>query len=74
MVMSGRITAKASIRIKRGNDILFEGLIGSLKRFQNEAAEVRQGQECGLRPAHFTNFDAGDAIQAYTVEKITQNL
>jgi translation initiation factor IF-2 len=74
MVMSGRITAKASIRIKRGSDILFEGLIGSLKRFQNEAAEVRQGQECGIRPDNFTNFDAGDAIQAYTVEKITQNL
>ena len=74
MVMSGRITAKASIRIKRGSDILFEGLIGSLKRFQNEAAEVRQGQECGIRPDNFTNFDAGDSIQAYTVEKITQNL
>jgi translation initiation factor IF-2 len=74
MVMSGRITAKASIRIKRGSDILFEGLIGSLKRFQNEAAEVRQGQECGIRPDNFTNFDAGDTIQAYTVEKIAQNL
>jgi len=74
MVMSGRITAKASIRIKRGNDILFEGLIGSLKRFQNDAAEVRQGQECGIRPDNFTNFDAGDTIEAYTVEKITQNL
>ncbi|MDF7798073.1 translation initiation factor IF-2 [Pontiellaceae bacterium B1224] len=74
MVMSGRITAKASIRIKRGKEILFEGLIGSLKRFQNEAAEVRQGQECGIRPDNFTNFDAGDTIQAYLVEKITQEL
>jgi translation initiation factor IF-2 len=74
MVMSGRITAKASIRIRRGADILFEGLIGSLKRFQNEAAEVRQGQECGIRPDNFTNFEAGDTIQAYTVEKITQTL
>ena len=74
MVMSGRITAKASIRIKRGRDILFEGLIGSLKRFQNEANEVRQGQECGIRPENFTNFDAGDTIEAYLVEKITQEL
>ena len=74
MVMSGRITAKASIRIKRGRDILFEGSIGSLKRFQNDAAEVRQGQECGIRPDNFTNFDAGDTIEAYTVEKITQSL
>ncbi|MDF7823203.1 translation initiation factor IF-2 [Pontiellaceae bacterium B12227] len=74
MVMSGRITSKASIRIKRGKDILFEGLIGSLKRFQNEAAEVRQGQECGIRPDNFTNFEAGCTIQAYIVEKITQEL
>ena len=74
MVMTGRVTTKASIRIKRGKDILFEGLIGSLKRFQNEAAEVRQGQECGIRPDNFTNFEAGDTIEAYLVEKITQEL
>jgi len=74
MVMSGRITAKARIRIKHGRDILFDGAIGSLKRFQNDAAEVRQGQECGIRPDNFTNFDAGDTIEAYTVEKITQSL
>ncbi|QBG48708.1 translation initiation factor IF-2 [Verrucomicrobia bacterium S94] len=74
MVMSGRVTAKASIRIKRGRDILFEGLIGSLKRFQNDAAEVRQGQECGIRPDNFTNFEVGDTIEAYIVEKITQEL
>jgi len=74
MVMSGRITAKASIRIKRGRDVIFEGVIGSLKRFQNEAAEVRQGQECGIRPDNFTAFDAGDVLEAYLVEKITQEL
>jgi len=74
MVMSGRVSAKSSIRIKRGRDILFEGLIGSLKRFQNEASEVRQGQECGIRPDNFTNFAAGDTIEAYIVEKITQEL
>ncbi len=74
MVMSGRVTAKASIRIKRNKDILFDGVIGSLKRFQNDAAEVRQGQECGIRPDNFTNFAAGDVIQAYIVEKITQEL
>ena len=74
MVMSGRITAKANIRIKRGQEILFEGKIGSLKRFQNEANEVRQGQECGIRPDNFINFEAGDSIEAYMVEKITQEL
>ncbi len=74
MVVSGRVSAKASIRIKRGRDILFEGVIGSLKRFQNDAPEVRQGQECGIRPDNFTNFEPGDVIEAYLVEKITQEL
>jgi len=74
MMMSGRVTTQASIRIKRGRDILFEGKIGSLRRFQNEAAEVRQGQECGIRPDNFTNFEPGDVIEAYLVEKITQEL
>ncbi|MCF7848882.1 MAG: translation initiation factor IF-2 [Kiritimatiellales bacterium] len=74
MVSSGKITARASIRIKRDREILYEGTIGSLKRFQNEASEVREGQECGIRPNNFTNFDAGDLIEAYLVEKITQEL
>jgi translation initiation factor IF-2 len=74
MVQSGRITAQSSIRVKRGHDILFEGRIGSLRRFQNEASEVRQGQECGIRPDNFTGFEAGDLIEAYLVERITQEL
>lgn len=75
MVTSGKITARANIRIKRDQDnILYEGTIGSLKRFQNDAAEVREGQECGIRPNNFTNFSDGDMIEAYLVEKITQEL
>ena len=74
MVMSGRITSKARIRVKHGRDVLFDGAIGSLKRFQNDAAEVRQGQECGIRPDNFTNFNVGDTIEAYEVERIMQNL
>jgi translation initiation factor IF-2 len=73
-VVSGRITSKANIRIKRGRDILYEGSIASLKRYQNDAAEVRQGQECGIRPDNFSNFEPGDIIEAYTVERIMQDL
>ena len=74
MVQSGRITAKANIRIKRNNELIYEGVIGSLKRFQNDASEVRQGQECGIRPDHFIGFEVGDLIEAYLVEKISQKL
>ena len=74
MVQTGRITAKANIRIKRNNELIYEGVIGSLKRFQNDASEVRQGQECGIRPDHFIEFEVGDLIEAYLVEKISQKL
>ena len=74
MVTGGKITSKASIRIKRGDDVLYKGTIGSLKRFQSDSAEVRDGQECGIRPDNFMNFEEGDLIEAYTVEKIAQKL
>ncbi|MFA6172206.1 MAG: translation initiation factor IF-2 [Kiritimatiellales bacterium] len=74
MVVEGKITSRASIRIKRGNEVLYKGTIGSLKRFQSDAAEVRDGQECGIRPDNFMNFLEGDIIEAYTVEKIAQKL
>ena len=74
MVIEGRITSRASIRIKRGNEVLYKGTIGSLKRFQSDAAEVRDGQECGIRPDNFAHFQEGDVIEAYTVEKIAQKL
>jgi len=74
MVVEGKITSRASIRIKRGNEILYKGTIGSLKRFQADAAEVHNGQECGIRPDNFANFQEGDTIEAYTVEKIAQKL
>lgn len=74
MVVEGRITSKASIRIKRGDEVLYKGSLGSLKRFQNDAAEVRDGQECGIRPDNFMDFEEGDMIEAYTVAKVAQKL
>ncbi|MBI9020398.1 MAG: translation initiation factor IF-2 [Verrucomicrobia bacterium] len=74
MVTGGKITSKACIRIKRGDEVLYKGTIASLKRFQSEANEVRDGQECGIRPDNFMNFEEGDLIEAYSVEKIAQKL
>lgn len=74
MVIEGKIISRASIRIKRDGDIIYKGTIGSLKRFQNDAAEVRDGQECGIRPDNFIAFEEGDIIEAYTVEKVAQKL
>ncbi len=74
MITSGKVTSKCSLRIMRNNEIIFEGIIGSLKRFQNEATEVKQGQECGIRPNNFIDFEVGDIIEAFLIERIEQDL
>jgi translation initiation factor IF-2 len=70
----GKLTSRCRCRIKRKGDVLFEGALISLKRFQNDAAEVREGQECGLRLDNFSDFQAGDVVECFEVEKIAQQL
>jgi len=74
IVTDGRITARGRARVKRRGDVLYEGSLTSLRRFQNEAAEVREGQECGLRLDNFGDFEQGDIVEIYEVEKIAQQL
>jgi len=74
MVTDGRVTSRARARVKRAGDVVFEGAIVSLKRFQNDAAEAREGQECGIRLDNFTDFQVGDIIEPYEMEKIAQQL
>jgi translation initiation factor IF-2 len=74
MCMKGKVTLKGRVRVKRKDEVLYEGKIQSLRRFQNEASEVREGQECGIVLDHFTNFVEGDVIESYEVEKVAQSL
>jgi translation initiation factor IF-2 len=74
MITDGRVTPKYKVRVKRETSVLYEGGINSLRRFQNEAAEVREGQECGIRLDNYTAFAEGDVLEFYEVERITQTL
>ena len=74
LVTSGRITSRARARVRRLNEVVFEGAVASLRRFQSDAAEVRDGQECGIRLDGFSNVQTGDVIEAYEVQKIAQEL
>jgi translation initiation factor IF-2 len=73
VVTTGRI-AKGKVRVRRRKEIIYEGLTQSLRRFQDEVNEVRAGMECGIRIEGFGEFQTGDAIECYTVEKIAQKL
>jgi len=73
MVTSGRIV-KGKVRIRRRKEIIYEGLTQSLRRFQDEVNEVRAGMECGIRIDGFTEYQTGDNIECYTLEKVAQKL
>ncbi|HEU6448329.1 MAG TPA: translation initiation factor IF-2 [Verrucomicrobiae bacterium] len=73
MVASGRII-RGKVRVRRRKDVIYEGVTQSLRRFQDEVNEVRAGMECGIRIEGFGEFQTGDAIECYTVEKIAAKL
>src|SRR5205085_11809316 len=73
IVSSGRI-AKGKVRLRRRKEIIYEGVTQSLRRVQDEVNEVRAGMECGIRIEGITEYQVGDAIECYAVEKIAQKL
>jgi translation initiation factor IF-2 len=73
MVSSGRIV-RGKVRVRRRKDVIYEGVTQSLRRFQDEVNEVRAGMECGIRIEGFGEFQIGDAIECYTIEKVAAKL
>ena len=53
---------------------VYEGDLGSLKRFKDDAKEVREGFECGIAVANFNDVKVGDVIEAYHVEEVARTL
>lgn len=73
MVTSGRI-ARGKVRVRRNKDLIYEGVTQSLRRFQDEVNEIRAGMECGIRIDGFGDFEEGDVIECYAVEKVAAKL
>ena len=73
VVSYGRI-ARGKVRVVRRRHAIYEGLILTLRRFQDEVHEVRAGMECGIRLDGFDDFEVGDQIECYTLEKVPQKL
>ena len=67
MVSDGKITRKALLRIVRDAVQIYEGRVGSLRRFKDDVSEVQQGYECGVQVAGFNDLKVGDVIEAYEV-------
>jgi len=64
-VLSGKIVRNCKIRIRRGNNIVHEGDLNSLKRMKDDVKEVNTGFECGIGATKFSDWQEGDIIEAY---------
>ena len=70
IVVDGKVTKDSKIRVIRDGIIIFDGELGSLKRFKDDVKEVVMGQECGIGIQDFNDIKAGDIIESYIMEEI----
>jgi translation initiation factor IF-2 len=73
-VTDGFINRHSKIRIIRDNIVIYDGKLDSLKRFKDDAREVKTGFECGLKIANYDDIKVGDMLEAYTIEEVARKL
>ena len=71
-VTNGKIARSHSIRLLRQGNIIWEGKLASLRRFQDDVKEVNHGYECGMNLDGFNDIKEGDEIEAYTMEEVQE--
>ena len=69
-VTDGIIKRDSEVRLLRDNVVVFKGKIGSLRRFKDDASEVRNGMECGISIANYGDVKVGDVIEAFVTERV----
>jgi translation initiation factor IF-2 len=74
MVTDGSVPRSASVRLVRDSRVIYEGKIGSLRRFKDDASEVKSGFECGIGIAGYQDVKVGDVIEAFVIEEVAPSL
>jgi translation initiation factor IF-2 len=69
IVSDGKVTRNSDARLLRDNVVVFTGKLLSLKRFKDDASEVKSGYECGIGLANYNDIKVGDVIEAFRIEK-----
>ncbi len=73
-VIDGLITRSAKARLVRDHVVVYEGQLSSLRRFKDDAAEVRQGFDCGIGLERFQDIKVGDVIEAFKLVEVAPEL
>ncbi|MBA2546575.1 MAG: translation initiation factor IF-2 [Solirubrobacterales bacterium] len=73
-VTDGKVTRSAQVRLVRDGTIVWDGRVGSLRRFKDDVAEVEEGMECGIVLEGFADIKEGDVLEFYEVKQVEQTL
>ena len=74
IVEDGTIYPNKNVRVVRDNTVIHEGMLDSLRRFKDEAKEVKSGTECGIGISNYTDIKEGDIIEVFQREEIQRKL
>ena len=74
MVLSGKITSKAKVKVTRNGEQVYEGALSSLRRFKDDVKEVKDGFECGIGVENFNDLKVGDTLECYRRESVARTL
>ncbi|MCU0626017.1 MAG: translation initiation factor IF-2 [Gemmatimonadaceae bacterium] len=74
MVRSGLINRQGRVRVIRDGIEVYEGTIGSLRRFKDDVREVKEGFECGIGVENFNDLKVGDVLEVYRTEQVARTL
>jgi translation initiation factor IF-2 len=73
-ITAGTITRGSRIRLVRDGAVVYDGRVGSLRRFKDDVREVNEGFECGIGLENFQDVKEGDVLEAYEVREVTRSL
>jgi translation initiation factor IF-2 len=74
LVVDGKVNRNAQVRLLRDNVVIHTGKVSSLRRFKDDAAEVKAGLECGIGIANYNDIKPGDVIEFFTTERVKETL
>ncbi len=74
MVTDGLFKRGTRVRLLREDVVVYDGVLGSLKRFKDDVREVKEGFECGMSIENYPDIRQGDVIEAYEIEEVARSL
>jgi len=74
MVTSGVVRRTARLRLLRNNTVIYTGELDSLKRFKDDAKEVREGFDCGLNIKNYNDINEGDVLEFFEIREVARTL